>query len=47
MKIMKEKSCRTPEISGMNIHNIDQYLKHLKSLQKKKGPQFKGKISKG
>lgn len=46
MKIMKEKSCRIPEISGMNIHKIGQYLKHLKSLQKK-GPQFKGKISKG
>jgi len=47
MKIMKEKSCRIPEISGMNIHKIGQYLKHfLKSLPKK-GPQFKGKISKG
>ena len=46
MKIMKEKSYRIPEISGMNIHKIGQYLKHLKSLQKK-GPQFKGKISKG
>ena len=46
MKIMKEKSCRIHKIYEMNIHKIDQYLKHLKSFQKK-GPQFKGKISKG
>lgn len=46
MKIMKEKSYRIHEIYEMNTHKIDQYLKHLKSFQKK-GPQFKGKISKG